>query len=187
MRLLWTLGSHERRVFFFENGTLLPDCLVFPWKSPSWDLLNGRLMASKRLNEGNMAVGMQKRGSPRAFVSQTGNDAPSPRAPLSSGYRYGHDSWLRSSVVSCSMQSACHAYVLKHSPPSLPPSRALCPALHAPCAPLHGRETYVLHISAAGSFRQPLPVHPGAVVHTQRLRDGVVVGVACLASRRSSR
>ena len=42
------LGSHERRVFFFENGTLLPYCFVFPWNRPSCDRLNGWLKAAAR-------------------------------------------------------------------------------------------------------------------------------------------
>ena len=51
------LGSHERRVFFFENGTLLPYCFVFPWNRPSCDRLNGWLKAAARDGkEGNMVV-----------------------------------------------------------------------------------------------------------------------------------
>ena len=48
-------GSHVRRVFFFENGTLFPYCLVFPWNRPSCDLLNGWLSAAaSEGKEGNM-------------------------------------------------------------------------------------------------------------------------------------
>jgi hypothetical protein len=51
------LGSHERRVFFFENGTLLPYCFVFPWNRPSCDRLNGWLrVAARDGKEGNMAA-----------------------------------------------------------------------------------------------------------------------------------
>jgi hypothetical protein len=51
------LGSHERRVLFFENGTLLPYCFVFPWNRPSCDRLNGWLRAAARDGkEGNMVA-----------------------------------------------------------------------------------------------------------------------------------
>lgn len=56
-RLRWMLGSHERRVFFFENGTLFPYCFVFPWNRPSCDRLKGWLSAAARDGkEGNMVV-----------------------------------------------------------------------------------------------------------------------------------
>jgi len=56
-RLVWMLGSHDRRVFFFENGTLFPYCLVFPWKRPSCDRLKGWLSAAaKDGKDGNMGV-----------------------------------------------------------------------------------------------------------------------------------
>jgi hypothetical protein len=56
-RLFWMLGSHDRRVFFFENGTLFPYCLVFPWKRPSCDRLKGWLSAAaKEGKDGNMGV-----------------------------------------------------------------------------------------------------------------------------------
>ena len=46
-RLDCTLGSQVRRVFFLEKGTLLPYCLILPWKRPSWARLKGcREMAS---------------------------------------------------------------------------------------------------------------------------------------------
>ena len=58
-RLLWMLGSHDRRVFFFENGTLFPYCFVFPWNRPSWARLKGWLSAAAKDDgkEGNMPVG----------------------------------------------------------------------------------------------------------------------------------
>lgn len=56
-RLRWMLGSHDRRVFFFENGTLFPYCFVLPWNRPSCDRLNGWLSAAAREGkEGNMVV-----------------------------------------------------------------------------------------------------------------------------------
>jgi len=54
-RLVWMLGSHARRVFFFENGTLFPYCFVFPWNKPSCERLKGWLnAAAKDGKEGNM-------------------------------------------------------------------------------------------------------------------------------------
>lgn len=57
--MLWMLGSHDRRVFFFENGTLFPYCFVFPWNRPSWARLKGWLSAAAKDDgkEGNMPVG----------------------------------------------------------------------------------------------------------------------------------
>ena len=52
---MWTLGSHERRVFCLELGTLLPNCFVLPWNRPSCARLNGTLTRLKRGIEGNMA------------------------------------------------------------------------------------------------------------------------------------
>jgi hypothetical protein len=56
-RLDWMLGSHARRVFFFENGTLFPYCFVFPWNKPSCERLKGWVNAAARDGkEGNMGV-----------------------------------------------------------------------------------------------------------------------------------
>ena len=40
-RFCCTLGSHVRRVLWCEKGTLLPYCLVRPWKRPDCARLNG--------------------------------------------------------------------------------------------------------------------------------------------------
>jgi hypothetical protein len=54
-RLLWMLGSQDRRVLFLENGTLFPYCFVFPWNRPSCDRLNGWLSeAARDGREGNI-------------------------------------------------------------------------------------------------------------------------------------
>jgi hypothetical protein len=44
-RFCWTFGNHVRFVLCFENGTLFPDCRIFPWNRPSWERLKGVLRA----------------------------------------------------------------------------------------------------------------------------------------------
>jgi hypothetical protein len=57
------LGSHDRRVFFFEKGTLFPYCFVFPWNRPSCDRLKGWLSpAAKDAKEGYMGGGRWRGG-----------------------------------------------------------------------------------------------------------------------------
>ncbi len=55
-RLLWTFGSHVRRVLCFELGTLFPYCFILPWNRPSCERLKGVLTTSQRGIEGNMTV-----------------------------------------------------------------------------------------------------------------------------------
>lgn len=61
-RLLWILGSHDRRVLCMECGTLLPYCFILPWNRPSWDRLNGVLTISLSSGEEKNMTGRMRSG-----------------------------------------------------------------------------------------------------------------------------
>lgn len=90
-RLVWMLGSHDRRVFFIEKGTLFPYCLVFPWKRPSCDRLKGWLSAAaKDGKDGNMGGGFWFAGLKGSSLSVS--EFPIGRRPPPRGkrsYEYG--------------------------------------------------------------------------------------------------